>query len=184
LISHTLLSHEVAITRHVDAFTKYISSNQLAIEAKAEEKLTDDKISYSDRVFIRLLPLIKSTDADTKEIIWKHLLTIYGILYPDSQAKDIIRQMNAAPKSGETEALQNMVSQLVPHLSEVDGSNPMSAIMGLVSSGVFSNLINTMQKGVEDGTLDMSTLLGSATSLLSQPNLINDKMIEDSKGPK
>lgn len=167
LIEHINLSQESAIIRVVDGFISYIGKNQVAIESRDVEKLSNEKIEYSARVFVLLKPLFLQADNDTKEVMWKHLLTIYGLLYPDSQAKDILRKMNSEVKNAETEMISNMVQKIVPHLNP-DETNPMQAIMGLMSSGVFTELIGTMQKGMDDGSVNMNSLLGQVSTLFSQ----------------
>lgn len=169
LIEHMNLSQETAINKVVEGFISFIGKNQAAIETRDTEKLTSDKIAYSERVYVTLRPLFAQADADTRGVMWKHLLTIYGLLYPDSQAKDILRKMNSEVKSAETAMISDMVQKIVPHLNP-DETNPMQAIMGLMSSGVFTDLIGTMQKGMDDGSVNMNSLLGQVTSMFAQPD--------------
>jgi hypothetical protein len=169
LIEHMNLSQETAINRVVEGFISFIGKNQSAIESRNTEGLTADKVSYSDRVYLTLKPLFAQADAETKEVMWRHLLTIYGLLYPDSQAKEILRKMNSEVKSAETAMISDMVQKIVPHLNP-DETNPMQAIMGLMSSGVFTELIGTMQKGMDDGSVNMNSLLGQVTSMFAQPD--------------
>lgn len=167
LIEHMNLSKEKAITNVVQGFSTFIGNNQTAIETQNESELTSEKIVYSDKVFICIKPLFTTADSQSKDVIWKHLLTIYGILYPDSQAKEILRKMNSETKSPESVLISNMVQKIVPHLNPEE-TNPMQAIMGLMSSGVFTELIGTMQKGMDEGNMDMNSLLGQVTSMFSQ----------------
>ena len=179
LIEHTTLSHEPAIVKHVEGFSKYIAANQSAIEESNESKLTSDKVEYSDRIFINLKPLFEAADVETKAVMWKHLLTIYGVLYPDSQAKEILRKMNTNVKSAEGDLIQTMVQKITPHLNPEE-TNPMQAIMGLMSSGVFTDLISTMQKGMDDGSIDVNNLLKNATGMFAGGSP-TDKLIDEQK---
>lgn len=172
LIEHMNLSQEAAIAKVTDGFVSFIGKNQLAIESRNVEGLTEDKVVYSDKVFILLKVLFMNADADTRGVMWKHLLTIYGLLYPNSQAKEILRNMNSEVKSAETALISDMVQKIVPHLNPEE-TNPMQAIMGLMSSGVFTELIGTMQKGMDDGSVNMNSLLGQVTSMFSQPDPTN-----------
>lgn len=169
LIEHMGLSQEVAIRKVVDGFTTYISKNQTAIEQRDAEKLSSDKVVYSEKVFLVLRPLFDEADSETKEAMWKHLLTIYGILYPDSHAKDILRSMKSEVKNPETALISNMVEKIVPHLNP-DETNPMQAIMSLMSSGVFTELVGTMQKEMDGGSINMNSLLGTVSTMFSQPD--------------
>lgn len=167
LIEHMNLSQESAINKVVEGFIGYIGKNQAAIESQDMEKLTAGKISYSERVYVTLKPLFNQADSETRAVMWKHLLTIYGLLYPNSQAKDILHKMNSEVKNAETAMISDMVQKIVPHLNPEE-TNPMQAIMGLMSSGVFTELIGTMQKGMDDGSVNIKSLLGQVTSMFDQ----------------
>ena len=183
LIEHMNLSQEVAINKVVNGFVAYIGKNQDALETQTEEKLTNDKIIYSEKIFVSLKPLFAQSDKETKSVIWRHLLTIYGLLYPDSRAKDILRKINSDVKSAESAVISSMIDKIAPHLDS-DTTNPMQAIMGLMSSGVFTELIGTMQKGVDDGSINMNALLGQVTTMFSQPDptaRLTIEQVEDEK---
>jgi hypothetical protein len=169
LIDHMNLSQESGIGKIVSGFIVYIGKNQVAIESRDFSALTTDKISYSEKVYLILRPLFEKADSDTRDVMWKHLLTIYGLLYPDSHAKDILRKMNSEVKSAETALISDMVQKIIPHLNPEE-TNPMQAIMGLMSSGVFTDLIGTMQRGMDDGSVNMNALLGQVTTMFSQPD--------------
>ena len=179
LIEHMTLSQEIAIGKVVKSFSDYVSENQTAIEEKEDKKLTTTPISYSERLYLTLPPLFGMAENDIKIVMWKHLITIYGIFYPDSQAKDILRKMNESKGSAETELISSMVQKIVPHLNP-DDTNPLQAIMGLVSSGVFTELIGTMQKGMDNGNIDMNGLMGQVQGMMAKPDLSNN-VIEKKK---
>lgn len=181
LIEHMNLSQVSAISKVVNQFIKYISQNQEAIESRNVSKLKLNSIQYSDKVFINMKDIFSRADSETQEIIWKHLLTIYGIVYPDSQAKDILKRMNNQTKTPESELINDMVQKIVPHLSQQDESNPMQAIMGLMSSGVFTDLVQTMQKGMDNGNIDMNNLMGQVTTMFANPALGGLNRIEEKK---
>lgn len=170
LIEHMNLSKEKAINNVVQGFMTYIGNNQTAIETRNESLLTNEKIVYSEKVFVLIKPLFSTADDQSKEVIWKHLLTIYGILFPDSQAKEILRKMNSETKSPESVLISNMVQKIVPHLNPEE-TNPMQAMMGLMSSGVLTELLGTMQKGMDEGNLNMNSLIGQVQSMLTQNEL-------------
>lgn len=74
--------------------------------------------------------------------------------------------------------IQDMVEKIVPHLNTED-ANPMQSIMGLMTSGVFSELMTSMQNGMNDGKVDMKSLMGQMTSMFAQdepPRVIKEKM--------
>lgn len=177
-IEHMNLSQEVPIKKIVSTFTSYIAKNQTAIETCDKTKLTNDRIEYSPKVHFTLSVLFAQADNETCEVMWKHLLTIYGILFPDSQAKEILKTINSKVKTPEAMLIQDMVEKIVPHLNTED-ANPMQSIMGLMTSGVFSELMTSMQNGMNDGKVDMKSLMGQMTSMFAQdepPRVIKEKM--------
>jgi len=173
IISHTNFSHTAAIERHNEAFNKFIRSNQDAIETSDVSKLSDDHIVYSDNIFISMKPILNIADEATKKVIWQHLLTIYGVMYPDSNAKELLKKMKDS--NPESDLIQTIVNQITPHLDEANSDNPMSAIMGLVSSGAFTKVIETLQTNVDSGNVDMASLIGTATSFFNNGGVAEEK---------
>ena len=183
LIEHTTLSHEPAILKHLEAFSKYVSENQMAIENTEESKLNSTPITYSDKLYIDLSAIFKVAEPDIKKVIWQHLITILGILFPDSQAKEIMRKLKSQKKSSETELVGEMIQKIVPHL-DAEETNPMQAVLGILQSGVFSDLVATMQKGMDDGTVNVQSLLGTMTTMFSQQDPAKKlSLIEDTSKP-
>lgn len=180
LIEHMNLSQVQAISKVVNGFVKYISNNQEAIENCDVEKLTSNRVEYSEKVFIDMKFIFSKSDVETRNIIWRHLLTIYGILYPDSQAKEILKKMNSENKTPESALITDMVQKIVPHLNQ-DESNPMQAIMGLMTSGVFTDLVSTMQKSMDNGDIDMNSLMSQVGTMFANPALGGNKMLEEKK---
>ncbi len=173
LIEHTTFSCEVAIIKNIQSFSVYILDNALAIESLAEEKLNDKNIVYSDKLFIELKNILATADQDTKKAIWNHLLTIYGLICPDSQAKEILKKIKTNQASGtgttDTRIIEGMIQKIAPHLSP-DETNPMNAVMGLMQSGVFTDLVKGMQDGMDSGTVNVQSLFGTVSALFSQPD--------------
>ena len=76
LINKTTLQHKDPIIKHIDAFRKFCTANRDAIAEKNVKKLVEEKISYSNRVFIDMKQILNMADKETSNVIWKHLLTI------------------------------------------------------------------------------------------------------------
>lgn len=167
LVEHTTLSHENAILKHIEQFRNFVTANQVAIETSDEKAIVQDTITYSEKTFINMKHVFVMADADTKKVIWSHLLTILGIMFPSSQAKEILRKMKTHKKTAETELVGDMISKIVPHLN-ADETNPMQAVLGLMQSGVFSELVGTMQKGMDSGSVNVQSLLGTVGAMFAQ----------------
>jgi hypothetical protein len=130
------------------------------------------RISYSDRVYVDLTSVLRHSSQESASIIWKHLLTIWGLIDPTSQAKRIlnesVKQSNGADK--ESKFLSDIIERVEKSVSsaDVDMSSPMSAVSNLMSSGVFTDLINGMQTGLSDGSLDIGKLMGSVQGMMAK----------------
>jgi hypothetical protein len=161
------------VQKHIECFRSFFSKNKKAMEEKKKELFDETKISYSKSVYIDVV-LILNSNSDTSSIIWKHLLTIWGLIDPTSQAKRILNESlkNSNGEDKESQFLSNILERVEKTVGEnnVDTSNPMAAVSSLMSSGVFTDLINGMQTGLSDGSLDISKLMGSVQGMMSKMN--------------
>jgi len=167
LISKTTLSHDKAITKHIDAFRKFCITNRDAILAKDFSKFEDRKVEYSTRVYIDMNLMMKLSDKDTQSVIWKHILCISALVDPAGKAKEILRQNMDEGKAGtdETAFLTNIINKVEQNVSP--DADPMSAVSSIMNSGIFTDLLGGMQSGLQSGNLDISKLLGAVTGMVS-----------------
>lgn len=166
LLSKTKITHHVAIKKHLNAFSGFISKNSENILKKNSSKLVDTTIYYSDKVNIKLDEIFKLADKDSTEIIWKHLLVITMGLKPDTKAVDVLKK-TLGEKSNETEFLTNIVSKIENSVNLNENSDPTSAMLGILSSGVMTDLISSMNSGINSGNLNMGKLFGALQGLMS-----------------
>uniref|UniRef100_A0A6C0LWP4 Uncharacterized protein n=1 Tax=viral metagenome TaxID=1070528 RepID=A0A6C0LWP4_9ZZZZ len=165
LLSKTTLSHEVAIQKHFDMFRDFCVSNRDVIEQKNFKNLTNTRIEYSDNVWFDFKTIFEDSDTDTRNVIWKHVLIISAITDPAGQAKQIIRKSVDKQGGGEANFLTDIVNKIEENVDP--NANPMEAITSIMSSGVFTDLISGMGAGVEDGSLDMSKLMGTVQTMMA-----------------
>lgn len=168
LIDKTTLNNTSSIGKHIEAFRLFCISNRDAITLKDIEKLITHKISYSQRVFIDIAEIFKLSDKDTTKIIWQHLLCISAIVDPAGKAKEILRENLASGKSGkdETNFLTDIISKVE---SQVDPSaNPMEAVSSILKSGIFTDLIGSMNSGLSNGSLDFGKLMGAVQGMVGK----------------
>ena len=93
LISKTTIEDDAPISRHIAAFTKFCTENKDAILEKNYKKLVNPTISYNERVYINMLLIFKGATAGERVVIWKHILTIYAFIDPQSKAKEMLREV-------------------------------------------------------------------------------------------
>jgi len=167
LITKTTLSHEKAIKKHICAFRDFCIANRDALEVKDASKLTMDKISYSERVFIDIKRILSIADKETTSVIWKHLLTISALVDPTGKARQILK--DSAKKDGGSGLEANFLSDIIGKVEKhVDpDANPMDAVASIMKSGVFAELVGGMGDGLQDGSLDLGKLMGTVQSMVS-----------------
>lgn len=167
LVNKTTFSHEKAMNKHIQAFNKFcVSNRQSIIDNSKDLELT--LISYSNRVFINMEEIFKLTDKDTEKMIWQHLLYISALVDPAGKAKEILKQNMKTGKTGNSEA--NFLTDIIDKVEKnVDpNANPMEAVSSIMQSGIFTDLIGSMNNGISNGSLDMGKLMGAVQGMVGQ----------------
>ena len=168
LIEKTTIIHEGPIQKHIAAFQSFCDKNQNAIYEKDETKFTQTNISYSERVFINMSDVFKNASQNEKETIWKHLLLLMVRFDPSGRAKKILKEsLKKSKESSENEEnfLNNIINKVEKNVSPSD--NPMQAVSSVMSSGLFTDLIGSMTSGLNNGELDLSKLMGTVQSMVT-----------------
>lgn len=104
-------------------------------------------------------------DLETTNVIWQHLLVITNSVDPSEEAMEILKK-SLEEKSNEGAFLSNLVQKIEKNV-DPNSSDPMAAIMGLMSSGVFTDLISNMNSGMQDGSLNIGKLFGTVQGMMS-----------------
>jgi hypothetical protein len=173
LLEKTGIMHTGPVLKHIDCFRSFFAKNKEAMEAQDMKKFVDSKITYSERVYVDMENVLRHSDKESASIIWKHLLTIWGVIDPTSQAKQTLRDMmknENGSENKEAHFLTNIIEKVEQSVdpSKMNGSNPMEMVQGLMQSGVFNDLISGMQGGLSDGSLDINKLMGSVQGMMSK----------------
>ena len=177
LLEKTGIVNTGPVNKHIDCFRNFFSKNQKAMEEKNTEFFTDTKISYSDRVFIDINTVLKQSSKDNIKVIWQHLLNIWCLIDPSSQARRLLNEAlkgnnneDSKDAKAEEDFLTNIISKVEQTVSKdkVDQDNPMAAISTLMQSGVMSDLVNGMQKGLSDGSLNVGKLMMSVQGMIGK----------------
>jgi hypothetical protein len=166
LINKTTLAHNEPIIKHIDAFRIFCTSNREAIKLQNVSKLVENKISYSNRVFIDMKQIFLFSEKEDVSVIWKHLLYISALVDPAGKAKEILKENMENGHSGtnETKFLTDIIDKVEQHVNP--DSNPMDAVSSIMKSGIFTDLIGGMNSGLSDGNLDISKLMGAVQSMI------------------
>lgn len=177
LMDKTGIVHEEPIRRHIHLFYTFVRENEKAILETNIEYMKLWKIEYSDKVFIDLKPIFQDVNEENIHCIWNHLLTLLAILIPTSKAKQILKEMKEKKQKGnEEDFLSNIMDKVGKHIDPTKTSNPAEMMSGIMSSGLFTELMNDMNEGMSSGDLDINKMMGSLQGMIG--NLSN--MIEKS----
>ena len=167
LLSKTTLVHEKPIKKHIQAVSRFCVANRDAIYSKNKQKLAQTTIDYSPRVYINLQTIMSEADTETLPMIWQHLLILSALTDPTGKAKEILKDMikdtNSTDKS-EANFLNDIIEKVESQVNPE--SNPMEAVTSILQSGIFTDLISGMGAGLQDGSLDLSKLMGTVQKMV------------------
>ena len=168
LINKTTLVHDKSIKKHIDTFREFCISNRDAIMTKNVNKLKMSKISYSQRVFIDMTDIFRLSDKENSKVIWEHLLCISALVDPAGKAREVLKEnlMSGKTGCGETNFLTDIIDKVEKHVDP--DANPMEAVSSIMKSGIFTDLIGGMNKGLSDGSLDLGKLMGAVQGMVGQ----------------
>ena len=165
LLDKTRITHKDAIRKHIHCFNEFLKKNKDAIMEKDESKLKDTDICYSQKVKIQLDEIFKLCDKESKNAIWGHLLALYNEFEPNNETLSLLKK-TLKP----TEKEENFISSLVEKIEkniDPNASDPMSAIMGLMNSGVINEVVSSISTGFSDGTIDVNRILGNVKDTMN-----------------
>ena len=170
LLEKTGIIHTNPVLKHIECFKTFFEKNKHGMESKDISKFVESKIVYSERVYVDISSVLKHSDKETSVIIWKHLLTIWGLIDPLSQAKNTLKEMSIESDNKESNFLNSIIEKVESSVDpeKMNGNNPMETINNLMQSGVFNELITGMQSGLSDGSLDMNKLMGSVQGMMTK----------------
>jgi hypothetical protein len=195
LITKTTFAHDKPILKHIEAFTAYCVANHEAIMNKDKNRLNQDNIQYSERVYINIHKLFfpttakfKNIDAETEEAIWKHLIYLSARTNPNENALRMLKSViesksegkraesktggvniNIAGEGKEKEFLTNIMNK-VENCIDPNATNPLQAISAVMSSGLITELVSDMGQGIENGSLNLNSLMGTVQNMVAGMN--------------
>ena len=184
LINKTTITHNKSIEKHIDAFRRFCTVNRTGIIKKDSSKFSQNKILYSQRVYIDMGDIFRYADKDTTKIIWQHLLCISALVDPEGKAKEVLKQNRQAKarnpsnnplavlggdgaslEGKEGDFLTNIINKVQENV-DPNSTNPMEAIGKILQSGVVGDLLGGMNNGLSDGSLDIGKLMGAVQGMI------------------
>lgn len=190
LCKKTAVSNTNAINKHVDYFSRFLIPNRERIVNNSFANLDPNEIRFdtSEKVFINVQEIIKNTDKETREIIFKHLQLLLYMVSPDNdEVKNALVKKDSPKDSKETVFINNFLNTFQDNMKEttsqedLENINPFEMAMKLVKNGAFSQMTSQMKNGIESGELKLDGLLGSVQGMLK--NLTSELNEKDSLDP-
>ena len=179
ILEKTPITNQTAIFKHISIFSEFIKKNRDAILEKNSDKLIWDRIIFSKKIYINIKDVLKESDTDTKNAIWKYLLAISFTTIQTDDIKEKIKQLLLTPSSDnsneegkESDFIKNFMSKIENNFKDKEFKDPMSATAELFQSGIFTDMVQTMNQDVQDGKIDINKLLKSVQGMLG--GLTND----------
>ena len=136
LLEKTTVSHDKAIEKHIQGFREFCISNRDMILNKDINKIS----SVNGKV----------------QYSEKVFIDFDVILKSADRDKD--------EKSKEADFLTNMIEKVEENVN-INSSNPLDAVTSIMSSGIFTELLGSMNTGLQDGSLDLGKLVGTVEKL-------------------
>lgn len=186
LLQKTKFTNTEAVEKHIGLFESFVSQHADIIDTKDDvmivtsSKPDDFVIKYSDKVHIDLHKVFQSkfVDRDTKEVIWKHIQIIKKLVLSGDviKVKDSSRDtlsktiMSSIGEGKEKEFITSVIGKIESKIDPQSVTNPTDAINKMMSSGVFTELLSTMNNEISTGNLDIGKLLQLTTSMLGNIN--------------
>ena len=169
LINHTQIGHDEAIKKHLGIFRNFCLKNRDAIYESDQKKMADGKLTYSDRVYIDMTPILAKSDPETLSVIWRHFLTISAILDPAGKAKSILKKNIEEKKEGADEMafLTNIITKVENAVGDETAADPMAAITNMMQSGLFGELVGGIQNGMKSGTLNFEKMMRAVQTMVT-----------------
>jgi hypothetical protein len=180
-------NYDKFVIKHVKIIETWVRENKVNIIEK-KNIFDPNKILYTNRVFIDMNEIfsIVSQDEDSEEImesIYEFLITFSAIFDPTSNAKQILKEKspknsqeitNKLSSNKEGQFLSDIFGKLKTNMNS-DISNPMEAVGMLMSSGAIMDLFNGLSSGIQDGSMNIGSLMGELTNLVGGlSSTIND----------
>jgi len=174
LLKKTPVSNKVAIKKQNLVFSTFLSNNEEAVLKSDYSLFKDDKISFSDRVYINIRQII--SESEDASVIFKHLQLISILFKKDDKMIEALKSENDDKEGQFLNKFMNKV-ETVFNTSDTPETDPMKAAMSLIQSGVLSD----MTKEISTGKLNINKLLGNLQGMMK--DVVKDIKVNKTNEP-
>lgn len=154
-----------AVSKQAVIFEQFINQNKDFIISKDVSKLSTDNITFSENnVFINLRQVMSESDTETKDVIFKHLQVISYAFSKDEQVKQAILKDN---KDNEGQFIDTFMQKVTNAFETQNYSDPLSATLGLLQSGIFNDVVQTLSSKHKSKEISIDKLVNKLQSTMS-----------------
>jgi hypothetical protein len=181
LLEKTPITNTNAINKHISIFSEFLRKNNDCLLNKNTEKMWD-KIIFSKKIYINIKQILDLTDVDTKDTIWKYLLSIHFYVFQTEDVRAKLSELlSNKPGSNDNEKqfIDSFMSRIEDKFKNKEFTDPMSATQDLLQSGVFTDMVQNMNQDLQDGKIDIGKLLGTVQGMIG--NL--SSQVDENKTP-
>jgi hypothetical protein len=175
LLKKTPVSNKVAIKKQNSVFSTFLSNNEEAVLKSDYSLFKDDKISFSDRVYINIRQII--SESEDASVMFKHLQLISILFKKDDKMIEALKSENDDKEGQFLNKFMNKV-ETVFNTSDTPETDPMKAAMSLIQSGVLSD----MTKEISTGKLNINKLLGNLQGMMK--DVVKDIKVNKTNEPE
>jgi hypothetical protein len=170
LLKNTSITNTEGIEKHNQIFKDWILKNGELIKENKIQDCSEDGICFSNRVYIPIQKLAKDADKETYAALCSHLKLLLYMFEPSDELANALIQVENKNESTESDFIDNFMTKIETNFKDKEFNNPMEAMMSMFSSGVFTELVETMKDGVNNKTLDLNKLLGDVQGMVGGLN--------------
>jgi len=175
LLKKTPVSNKVAIKKQNSVFSTFLSNNEEAVLKSDYSLFKDDKISFSERVYIKIRLIISGSEEES--VMFKHLQLISILFKKDDKMIEALKSENDDKEGQFLNKFMNKV-ETVFNTSDTPETDPMKAAMSLIQSGVLSD----MTKEISTGKLNINKLLGNLQGMMK--DVVKDIKVNKTNEPE
>jgi hypothetical protein len=181
LLEKTPITNTNAINKHIAIFSEFLRKNVDCLLSKTTDKLWD-KIIFSKKIYINIKEIMDATDVDTRETIWKYLLSIHFYVFQTEEVRSKLAELlsnKPGNNDNERQFIDNFMNKIEDKFKDKQFTDPMSATQDLLKSGVFTEMVQNMNSELENGKIDIGRLLGTVQGMIGN---LSDK-VDETKTP-
>lgn len=170
---HRLINKELSDENKRKVITPFKNFSYNHYEDISKESIpVDVVISFGDseKIYLEIGKFIKESDEETKTVIYQHLITIASSLETDEERKENLSKTLVSiskPKKN-----SDFMKSLMDKVSTIDtgdipeNAKPTDAIKQMLNSGALEEMFDMVNKGVENGDLDVSSVMKSMGGMM------------------